>query len=120
MKRAVGYCLQTYKRFDVEPILLVICIKSLCDTVKNGLKKCDDLPCYTAPCDYWADRCYIVDKSSTENLIAKDSGLHPFAAYSLFLTTQATSIDLVPRNNFIFPRYSVKPVFRFLNCITFS
>ncbi|KAI8885727.1 hypothetical protein K501DRAFT_331744 [Backusella circina FSU 941] len=101
MKRAVGYCLQAYKRFEVEPVLFVICIKSLCVTIKNGLENCDDLPCYAAPCDYWANHCYIVDKSSIKNHIASDSGLesnlNPFAAYCLFLTTQATSINQVSR-----------------------
>ncbi|KAI7906796.1 uncharacterized protein BX663DRAFT_417194, partial [Cokeromyces recurvatus] len=101
IKREVGYCLQTYKRFEVEPILLVICIKSLCDTIKKGLEYCVDLPCYAAPCDYCADRCYIVDESSIKNYISNESGLdsnlNPFAAYCLFLTTQATSIDLAPR-----------------------
>lgn len=82
----------------MELILLTLCIKSLCDTVKNGLEKWDDLPCYTVPCDHWADGCYSVDKSSIENQIAKDSNLNPFAAYCLFLRTQATSIDLIPSN----------------------
>ncbi|CAO3674681.1 unnamed protein product [Umbelopsis ramanniana] len=54
----------------------------------------------TAPCDYWADRCYIVDESSIKNHIASDPGLDsnldPFTTYCLFLTSQATSIDLAP------------------------
>jgi hypothetical protein len=53
------------------------------------------------PCDYWADLCYIVDESSIKNHIASDPGLDsnldPFTTYCLFLTIQATLIDLAPR-----------------------
>ncbi|KAL0078180.1 hypothetical protein J3Q64DRAFT_1757166 [Phycomyces blakesleeanus] len=101
MKRAVGYCLQAYKRFEIEPILLVICIKSLSITTRNGLEICDNLPCYAASCDYWADRFYIIDKSSIKQHISSKSGLgsnlNPFTAYCLFLTAQSTSIELSSR-----------------------
>lgn len=36
MKRAVGYCIQADKRFEVDSILLVICINSLRVTIKNN------------------------------------------------------------------------------------
>lgn len=52
------------------------------------------------PCDYWTDRSYIVDESSIKNHTVSDPGLDsnldPFTTYCLFLTSQATSIDLAP------------------------
>jgi hypothetical protein len=99
MKRAVGYCIQADKRFEVDSILLVVCINSLCVTMQNNLANCGNLPCYAVPCDYWADHCYIVDKSSIKNYTANDpsfDSLDPFTTYCLFLTSQATSIDLAP------------------------
>lgn len=50
--------------------------------------------------NYCADHCYIADESSIKNHTASDPGLDsnldPFTAYCLFLTSQATSIDLAP------------------------
>ncbi|KAI9487092.1 MAG: hypothetical protein EXX96DRAFT_605102 [Benjaminiella poitrasii] len=52
MKRAIGYCLQASKRFDTEPVILIVCIESVEVSVIESLRKCDDLPCYTASCCY--------------------------------------------------------------------
>ncbi|GAA5798538.1 hypothetical protein HPULCUR_003943 [Helicostylum pulchrum] len=68
------------------------------DSVKERLRKCDDLPCYTTCSDFWADQCYVMDKNSIQVYISQDSELDPFAAFGLFMTSQATSIDLTPRN----------------------
>jgi hypothetical protein len=98
MKRAIGYCLQASKRFGADPTILIVCIESVEDSVKGILRKCDNLPCYTVSCDLWADQCYVIDKNSIQDHITKDSELDPFVAFGLFLTNQATSINLAPRN----------------------
>ncbi|CAM0141655.1 unnamed protein product [Umbelopsis sp. WA50703] len=72
MKRAIGYCLQASKRFGADPTI--------------------DLSC-----DLWADQCYVLDKNSTQDY-TKDSELDPFVAFGLFITNQATSINMAPRN----------------------
>ncbi|KAI7846977.1 hypothetical protein BDC45DRAFT_542349 [Circinella umbellata] len=100
MKQAVGYCIQADKRFEVDPILLVICINSLCIMMKNNLNNCNNLTCNAAPYEYWVDRCYIVDENSIKNHTASnpglDSNLDPFTTYCLFRMRHATSIDLAP------------------------
>lgn len=98
MRQAIGYCLQSYKKFDIESIILIICIKSPCNAVKNDLNKCHGLPCYTTPCDYWASHCYIVDKSSIQTDNAGDTDLDPLVTYSLLLTPQVISIKLASKN----------------------
>ncbi|KAI9248971.1 hypothetical protein EDC94DRAFT_624541 [Helicostylum pulchrum] len=45
MERAIAYCLQASKRFGAIPTLLIVCIESVQDSVKERLRKCDDLPC---------------------------------------------------------------------------
>ncbi|CEP19293.1 hypothetical protein [Parasitella parasitica] len=35
MRRAVGYCLQAYSKFDVEPVLLISCSETLSEEIKD-------------------------------------------------------------------------------------
>ncbi|KAI8051065.1 uncharacterized protein B0P05DRAFT_562817 [Gilbertella persicaria] len=94
MEKAIAYYLQASKRFGTIPTILIVCIESVQDSVKERLRTCDDLPCYTACSDFWADQCYVMDKNSIQDYISQD----PFAAFGLFMTNQATSIDLALRN----------------------
>lgn len=59
MRRAIGYCLQGSKRFGTNPAILIVCIESIQGSVKERLRKCDNLPCYTACSDFWADQSVI-------------------------------------------------------------
>lgn len=59
MKRAVNYCLQAYKRYKMDPVLLVICVDTLHNDVSQRVAAsrfpdCDSFPCYP-----WAQNCII-------------------------------------------------------------
>lgn len=98
MERAVGYCLQASKKIGTSPIILIVYIESVHDSVKEKLRKCNNLPCYKACSDFWADQYYIMDKNSINDHISQDAELDPFVAFGLFMTNQAKSLNLTPRN----------------------
>lgn len=47
MKRAIGYCLQATKRFECDPILLIVCVETLWKSIFQIMEKCDNLPIWS-------------------------------------------------------------------------
>ncbi|KAI9492486.1 hypothetical protein BDB00DRAFT_910214 [Zychaea mexicana] len=53
MKRLIMYSLQAYRRYEKDPIMLIICSGTLYDDVANLLKSSDVLGCRRYPCEGW-------------------------------------------------------------------
>jgi hypothetical protein len=99
MKRAMNYCLQASSRYDVDPIMLIVCIDTITESPKEKLEKSKRLPCCaTIPCDFWAAECLILSKESIKEYINVKEPLYPLVALGMFLTYQASTITLLPRS----------------------
>ncbi|KAI7907605.1 uncharacterized protein BX663DRAFT_491428 [Cokeromyces recurvatus] len=98
MKRAVGYCLQASKRYNVDPIILIICVNSLDSYVASRIVASDVYGGYDFLCDPWAANCIVLSKESL-NKDNVSSPLDPLFALGLFFTSQALSIMSAPFAN---------------------
>jgi hypothetical protein len=96
MKSQVDSCLQAAEKYDMEPILLVICTEKVDDSLRKNEHK--RIPCYDIPCLPWAFKCFILVQYSTSGHVeAVDEDDHigehctvyeldPFAAYAIVIT----------------------------------
>ncbi|KAI9467614.1 hypothetical protein BDB00DRAFT_749371, partial [Zychaea mexicana] len=85
MKRLMMYSLQAYRRYEKDPIILIICSGTLSDDVANLLKSSDVLGCRRYLCEGWGAKCLIMAKESLSSLTASEKR-EPFASFGLFLT----------------------------------
>ncbi|KAG2200723.1 hypothetical protein INT46_008778 [Mucor plumbeus] len=60
MRRAVGYCLQANSKFDVEPVLLVVCVGTLSKEIKVDTVDSRFSGIYSYFCKPWAAECFIL------------------------------------------------------------
>jgi hypothetical protein len=60
MRRAVGYCLQANSKFDVEPVLLVVCVGTLSEEIKVDTVDSRLPGIYSYFCKPWAAECFIL------------------------------------------------------------
>ncbi|KAI7893182.1 uncharacterized protein EV154DRAFT_502762 [Mucor mucedo] len=54
IKHAIEYALQAFKRYQVEPIILIICMNNLSSDVESLTKSSNILGCRTYPSHNWA------------------------------------------------------------------
>lgn len=98
-KRAINYCLQAYKRYKVEPTLLVLCIETLNPEIAQ-LATANRFPgSFAFPAHLWAANCAIVCKESLAAGCNVDVPLHPLIALGLFSTSRSPSITWCPFTN---------------------
>ena len=93
MKRAIQYSLQAYQRYQVDPIILIICMNSLSSDIESLTKPSHILGCRSYPCHSWADKCLIISKT-TLNTLTPSQQSDPFVAFGLFLTQSTAITDL--------------------------
>ncbi|RCH93420.1 hypothetical protein CU098_011313, partial [Rhizopus stolonifer] len=90
MRRAVGYCLQANSKFDVEPVLLVVCVGRLSEEMKDDTVDSRLPSIYSYFCKPWAAECFILCQDSlSQNLTTP---LNPLIALGLFLSSCCKSI----------------------------
>ncbi|KAI8642325.1 hypothetical protein BD408DRAFT_416623 [Parasitella parasitica] len=95
MKRAVNYCLQAFKRYKVDPIILIVCVNTLHSYVVQRTMASRFPGGYAFPSEPWAADCIILSKESLgEGNI--DTPLNSLIALGLFFTSRALSIVNAP------------------------
>lgn len=94
MKRAIEYALQAYKRYQVEPIILIICINNLSSDIESLTKPSNILGCRSYPSHSWARKCLLISKSTLSTLTPSQKS-DPFVAFGLFMTLSTEITDLV-------------------------
>ncbi|KAL9536564.1 hypothetical protein MBANPS3_012560, partial [Mucor bainieri] len=95
MKRAVNYCLQAFKRYKVDPIILIVCVNTLHSYVIQRTMASRFPGGYAFPSEPWAADCIILSKESLgEGDI--DTPLNSLVALGLFFTSRALSIVDAP------------------------
>jgi hypothetical protein len=62
MKRAIGYCLQSFKKCNIDPIILIICVNTLDSYVASRTVTSRISDGYGFPCERWAADCVILSK----------------------------------------------------------
>ncbi|KAG2205765.1 hypothetical protein INT47_003948 [Mucor saturninus] len=98
IKRAMSYCLQASIRYDIDPVILIVCTDAIIESLKEKLQKSKRLPCcVTIPCDFWAAECLILSRDTIKGYINVEESLHPLVAFGMFLTYQASTPTLLPR-----------------------
>lgn len=90
LKRAVGYCLQASSRFDVDPIMLIICVEKLNQEIKDDVVDSRLPGIYSYFCKPWAAECLIICQESLAQTLTIP--LDPLVAIGLFLTNRSMSI----------------------------
>jgi hypothetical protein len=86
IKRAMNYCLQASSRYDIDLVMLIVCIDTIAESPKEKLEKSKRLPCCaTIPCDFWAAECLILSKETIKEYISVKGSLHPLVALGVFL-----------------------------------
>lgn len=94
MKRATLYALEAYKRYQVEPIVLIVCMNTLSSDINQLTQPSRVLGCCSYPCHSWAADCLIMSKPSLSSLTTSQQS-DPFAAFGLFLTQTTPITELV-------------------------
>ncbi|ORX57046.1 hypothetical protein DM01DRAFT_1240814 [Hesseltinella vesiculosa] len=94
MKRATEYALQAFKRYDIDPIVFIVCMNTVLAEVEELTQPADILGCQSYPCHGWAADCLIMSKKSLSSLTAAEKS-NPFSAFGLFLTQSTSVTDLV-------------------------
>ncbi|CAO3701880.1 unnamed protein product [Rhizopus stolonifer] len=89
MRRDVGYCLLANLKFDVEPILLVVCVGTLNEEIKDDTVDSRLPGIHSYFCKPWAECFILCQDSLTQNLTTP---LNPLIALGLFLSSRFTSI----------------------------
>lgn len=94
MKRVIQYVLQAYQRYQIDPIILIICINSLSSDIESLTEPSHILGCRSYPCHSWAGKCLIISKTTLSTLTPSQQS-DPFVAFGLFLTQSNNITDLV-------------------------
>ena len=83
MRRAVDYCLQAFSSYSVESILLIICVRTVHQEIKDDVADSRFSSIYSYFCKPWAAECLIMCQDSlTQNSTIP---LDPLIAIGLFL-----------------------------------
>lgn len=90
MRRAVGYCLQANAKFDVEPVLLIICVRTLAEEIKVDTVDSRLPSIYSYFCKPWAAECLILCQDNLRQNLT--TPLNPLVALGLFLSSRCKSI----------------------------
>ncbi|EPB82505.1 hypothetical protein HMPREF1544_10758 [Mucor circinelloides 1006PhL] len=87
-KFVINYSLQAFERYELDPIVLVICTNTLSDCIAKAVEEATDFPaCYSFPSTGWASRCLIVSKPRVQECIDTIL-LDPFVALIQVLENQ--------------------------------
>lgn len=96
MRRVTNYSLEATKRYNRSPIVLIVCVNTLCSEIDQCVLPTSRIPsCYTFPSQVWATECFILCESSLKKCNTLPP-LDPFVALGLFLTQQDNSIITSP------------------------
>ncbi|KAG1294649.1 hypothetical protein G6F66_005022 [Rhizopus arrhizus] len=91
MKRSIGYCLQAFKKYNIDPIILIICVNNPDSYIASRTVTSRISGRYDFPCEPWAADCVILSKESLDKDNV-DNSLNPLFALGLFFTGQAFCI----------------------------
>lgn len=94
MKRAVDYYLQANSKYDVEPILLIFCVDTLHQEIKDDVAGSRLPEAYSYFCKPWAAECFIISQDSLKQVLT--TPLDPLVALGLFFTNRCVSILDIP------------------------
>lgn len=94
MKSAVSCCLQASTRYDVEPIILIICVEKLHQDINKHVKPSTLPGVFSYFCQPWADNCYIISKESIKDNMTIP--LDPMVALGAFFTSSSPSVGNHP------------------------
>lgn len=96
MRRVTNYSLEATKRCNRCPIVLIVCVNTLCSDINlYVLPNSRISSCYIFPSQVWATECFILCESSLRKCNTLPP-LDPFVALGLFLTQQDNSIITSP------------------------
>ncbi|KAI7894556.1 uncharacterized protein EV154DRAFT_414891, partial [Mucor mucedo] len=91
MKRAVTYCIQATNRYDIDPIILIICVDKLYQDIHQHMKPSTLPGVFSYFSQPWAQKCYLISKESIKNNMTIP--LDPMVALGAFLTSNSTSLS---------------------------
>jgi hypothetical protein len=94
IKRAIEYSLQAYKRYQVDSIILIICMNNLSSDAESLTKPTNILGCPSYPSHGWARKCLLISKTTLGTLTPSQKS-DPFVAFGLFVTLTTEVTDLV-------------------------
>ncbi|CDH60618.1 hypothetical protein RO3G_05785 [Lichtheimia corymbifera JMRC:FSU:9682] len=90
MLRAVRYATIVGQVHHRIPIIVVLCVESVVNTVFNKFNAPCDYPfAKEAHCDFWAQRCILLSEATLRGHIAED--MHPLAALGHFISSESPS-----------------------------
>ncbi|KAJ8656906.1 hypothetical protein O0I10_007503 [Lichtheimia ornata] len=92
MKRVIKYALEAYKRYQRDPIILIICVDTVHDDVMTLSQPSDVTGCVDIPCALWASKCILACDESLKSC-NQVTPLQPFISLCLFFTKNAPSIN---------------------------
>ncbi|ORE11500.1 hypothetical protein BCV72DRAFT_284144 [Rhizopus microsporus var. microsporus] len=92
IKRFINYSLEAFKRYNLDPIVPIVCTDALSDYVAKNVKSSNIPSCNDFPSTGWASRCLIVSKACIQESI-DTIPVDPFVALNLFLTSRAVTIN---------------------------
>ncbi|KAI9475869.1 MAG: hypothetical protein EXX96DRAFT_574968 [Benjaminiella poitrasii] len=94
MKRAVSYCLQAFTRYDIEPIILIICVEKMHQDIYKHMKPSTLPGVFSYFSQPWAESCYVISKESIKNNMTIP--LDPMVALGAFFTSSSPSLSNHP------------------------
>ncbi|RCH86230.1 hypothetical protein CU098_004340 [Rhizopus stolonifer] len=94
MKRAVNYCLQAFTRYDIEPIILIICVEKMDQDIYKHMKPSTLPGVFSYFSQPWAENCYVISKESIKNNLTIP--LEPMVALGAFFTSSSPSLSNHP------------------------
>lgn len=94
MKRAVSSCLQAFTRYDIEPIILIICVEKMDQDIYKHMKPSKLPGVFSYFSQPWAENCYIISKESIKNNLTIP--LDPMVALGAFFTSSSLSLSNHP------------------------
>ncbi|CAO3610434.1 unnamed protein product [Mucor fragilis] len=90
--RLVRYCGKVYEEYGVVPVVLVVVVKKIRDTIMRKATKDTINPfLFKLPCFPWAKKCFFISTESIRDHLA-ETPLSPLVALGAYFTCQKTSI----------------------------
>lgn len=95
MKRSIEFCLQVNQKFNIDPILVLLCTDKISLSVKNILSINLENPQWQQLRNiFWAEKCLFIFKNSIENnSVEKEQYFDPLVALTWYLASNSKEMN---------------------------
>lgn len=87
MKQSVKKCLEVFYRFDIQPLLVILCVDKISSTVRSLLSpSLENSHWQIFNSTVWAEKCLIILKDAINSSEDESNKLDPLVAFTIYFS----------------------------------